>query len=330
MAGNFNFVFFLTGFQSTILELPHALWVNYNWIDQPEATFGLCLIGASLCFLRFLRADTIAVARRAFLGCCVFFQIGLFFKEHTYVVPIVTAMLLFYHVVYEREVFSVRRREGFALLVLVGLAIGNYAWRTYALSGPGFIFGTNGSAGFRLFQVFTGWPGTVLAMQNTIPLALVCTGFALICGFQRRWLVAFTLTALSAGLFLYAAKVLMKGFDDPFYVSLFQYRPYGMALETGLLLWLYWQVLKPKSPFLFDKMSLIQYLRERPKPLVFGLLWVLATYLPLLRQTTTSHTLFVVSAGWSLYVAAVVTDYGSTFAQAIKLSGKAESAPQTA
>jgi len=259
-----------------------------RWIDQPEAWCGIFIIAALWAYLRFIRSDD----NKNFGAAIMFFIIAILFKESAYVTPFLAVALLWY----EKKLST----QWKSALVFFGVLTIAVVYRTWALQGTGFKFGSNGSWIQRMIsEVGLGSFATPLLALQTLPFAI---GFALMAVSKHKDLKVWLPYAFAA-LACYAVAELRSDFFGDAISQLLNVWPLRTAfiwiVGVKFFLWLWmWH----------------RTIERRERLQAFALIWVLIAYLPLLRAPVTAHGLYFMAPAWALWGACVLLDLQPTLA----------------
>ncbi|RYX85627.1 hypothetical protein EON83_04615 [bacterium] len=250
------------------------------WKDDPEITVALCTVAAmatTRCFVLTNRKRWLALSLAAFV-------LSLSFKESGYVIPFFVAFTLWR--------FGATKKQWGIVPLFVAVAIVAFVYRIWALQGMGGYHGSNGSWWRRAINELGG--GTISAASwsgNTMPLCVAAFLLCIFEGLRARRKIALFWASVSIASCVWAESwmserglALLQLFDfsfkNPIYIAL------GSTLATLLL----WQL----------------FVLRRPRVMLWGYLWVLLAYLPLLKQAVTDHGFYFLSIGWALWIAGAV------------------------
>lgn len=263
-----------------LFDLPAPFYALEFWKDDPDLTVSLCLLGMCWAFWAYLREG-----KRARLGLSLgLFLLGLGFKELAYVAPFLVLLILWH----ERRLFSQWR----AALPFWGLAVASFGFRTWALQGGGFRFGSNGSWLQRFaMECFGGGPSAPLLMGDGLPLMLSLVALAL-WNARNRCRCAFLLL-LALGALGWTEWQFATTRGETLLRLLLPFGTHSFLPRVGqtfglLALWIF---------FWRHKSSLEGRIQR------FALGWWLIGYLPLLTAPILQHALYFMSLGWALWLA---------------------------
>jgi hypothetical protein len=259
--------------------LPTPSFALMAWHDDPEMWNALCYIGACWCWVAYLRSE-----RRAHLISAVaLFILNLGFKEMGYSLPFMIVALAWYE-----GQLQERWRDA---LIFFGIAVAAFTYRTWALQGLGFRFGTNGAWLGRLLTNVGGLPFAITNGNYIVP-AVLCWVYAAI-ALRRRWLLGAGLLVAGAALTELTARSLGVGFADGLAMIIDDTQVLNQAI-MAVLLWLLWRML-----------------HDRKRAQVMAWLWVAVTYLPLTTAPITAHALYIIALGWAWWLALAMWDAAS-------------------
>ena len=216
----------------------------------------------------------------------MFFIIAILFKESAYVTPFLAVALLWYE-----KKLSTHWKTAFVFFGVLAVAV---AYRTWALQGTGFKFGSNGTWFQRMIsEVGLGVFSTPLLAAQVLPFAIGCALMAVV---KRKHLKAWLPYAITA-LACYVVAELNSDFI-------------GDAVSRLLIVWpvhhaFTWVL---GLQFFFWLWAWHRTVERRERIQAFALIWVLVAYLPLLRAPITSHGLYFMAAAWALFGACAALD----------------------
>ena len=269
------------------VTLPTASAALIYWKDDPDMTCSGAILVALWCWTRFFRGGDRRFMWAAFSAQLV--AIGI--KEMAYVLPFLVLALCWY----ERA-----GKRAAAVAATFCLTAAAYAFRWWALQGPGFRFGTNGSWDYRFVLHCLGGRGMALAYQGQSGvLGVACLSIGAVLLARRRWRGGAVLATVGAAGIAWTdlhAPMPWATFNQmimPF-VATFPQAALGFyfdALATGMIV------------VMFVRLATR---RDRRQLLAFA--WMLAAYLPLLTAPLTDHALYLTSAFWALFFALGLTD----------------------
>lgn len=272
---------FVSNLMLPLLNLAVGDWALYRWIDQPEPWTCFFIVASLWALLRYARDG----GRKWFGVSVTLFIVAILFKESAYVTPFLAVALLWY----ERKPALWR-----SVAVLFGILVLALIYRTWALQGGGFRFGSNNSWLPRMLSELGG--GALvnqLFASNFLPFAIGCALMALAKYKSRKVCIVFGVGAL--GFYLLAE----RGGEY-----------FGQAVERLMLIWPLRAALVWIHGFQFFAMLWLfaRMTARRDRLQIFAYLWVLAAYLPLLRAPITNHGLYFLAPGWALWLACVTPD----------------------
>lgn len=261
--------------------LPSGLWALIHWKDNPEPWCSAAYIVSLWCFLRLVRG---APSRFLVFSLLAFF-VAICFKEMAYTLPFMLLGLLWY----EKKLVTHGRFTApfFALAALM------FAFRFWALGGMGFRFGTNGSWLSRwLMNLFGGAPMAEMTRGYFWPFVIASLFAALLWFLSGRSRVGVLGLSGAAGFALLLIYRNSQDMSDPFYYQILgSAMPWINAVYTLAALFLAWR-----------------FVRNRERGQIFGWLWALITYIPLMTAPITQHALYLVAIGWSIWLAYTLED----------------------
>lgn len=265
-----------------LLKLPIAFWALRLWKDLPDLWVAACLLLGIHALLWFLKTG-----HRRFVAGLFAAQIaGIAFKEAAYVLPFLAAALVWF--------VGTRKRAGWGVVAgTFGVTLAAYAFRWWALQGPGFRFGTNGSW-FERFLLHVGggravnwaWEG------DSAALGLAFVGFALLWAWSHNRRHA--LVALGLGAFFIMRSDFYAG---EFGATLWRLMTpiYGTFVQSGFVLHI------DALGALFIGSSAYSAWLRRDRLMGLAALWTVGAYTPLLTAPITDHGLYLCSAGWAFW-----------------------------
>ncbi|MDQ3812407.1 MAG: hypothetical protein M3347_00480 [Armatimonadota bacterium] len=259
-----------------------ALYALDNWKDNVESWHALAYVGCLWSFLRFLRSGQGDGQRRWWFGALALFLVALCIKEMAYTAPLLL-LLLAWH---EKQL----SRQGRAVLPFFGIAGAMFIFRWWALGGWGYRIGANRQWLFRFLSDLGGAPITPILHGNLLCGAMLCAGAALWLLLRRQWTEAGVCAGAALLALLLTSYLTETGLADT---------------ASRLLLLNEWQPLPFLASLLFFWWRF--FIQRRPDQ-IFGLAWVIITYLPLLSGPNTGHVFYLVSLGWAIWLAGGLID----------------------
>jgi len=262
------------------LKLPVPMWALPAWKDSPD----FWVAGAIICSLWALLSNIRTGEKRFLLWVFTAQIIGIGFKESVYVLPFMAAVLLWY----ESALHKWR-----IVAAMVGLTVAAYVFRFWALQGPGFRFGTNGSW-FERFLLYVGGgkPVYLWSQGDLAPLAVgvLIVGIGMIIRGKRE--TGFGVVVFSGIGILVADAV--RGEIGLTAIRLLQ--PFlATYWKTGL------EMIQTSTIAAITIMSLSWTLKRPDRRMLCAFGWVFAAYLPMLTAPITEHALYLASMGSALW-----------------------------
>ncbi|RYF39651.1 MAG: hypothetical protein EOO38_22985 [Cytophagaceae bacterium] len=262
------------------------------WKDDPEMTVALCVLGAMMATRAFVLTSR---KRWAFLAL-VAFAFSLSLKESGYVTPFFVAFTLWR--------FGATKPQWRLVPLFLVTAIVAFGYRTWALQGLGGYHGTNGSWWMRAVNELGG--GTISASawsgaSMTVSVAALILGVSDWLRDRRKnslfWIgLCVVAWAWSESNSSERGGSLLQLFD-------FEMKnPVYNVLPSFLLVFIVWQL----------------FLTRRPRVMLWGYIWVLLAYIPLLKQAVTAHGFYFVSVGWALWLAGALASIYPQFRRVLQ------------
>lgn len=252
-----------------------------SWIDDPEMTCSMSIVMALWCYLRYLRRND---SKWLFFSLALYF-VAILWKESAYVVPFFATLLLWH----EKQLKRWHSALPFAAITVLA-----FAYRTWALQGMGFQFGTNGSWWQRAAAELLGG-GTVatLIYGDTLPLLLMLWCASAVTLWRREWVKSAALLIASAGA----------------YYQLQRYASHLIGMDSQLLRLMFLDAWLSAARFALLAFFAYRFVTKRTRGQIFAYGWILCAYLPLLKGVFTPHALYFVAAGWALFLAHAFMDF---------------------
>lgn len=276
-----------TLYLSGLIGLPTGLAATMYWKDDPDLWVSTAFIGAMWAFARYLREEN----EKYYKISIVLFFVGILFKEMVYTLPFALIALLWH----EKRLALYKKMVPFFVIAAI-----MFAFRTYALQGYGFRFGSNNSWFPRWLQNTIG--GTSVAMtykEQFLHLTVAFFVLALVALLAKRWKLLGVFSVLSVLAFGIEVSFKKEPALDVFW-TIFTTPPWASIPTTVIA----------------GMISLVmigfawRFLSNRPRLQILSYLMVLVTYLPLMTAPITDHALYLVSVWWSLWLAIALVDFG--------------------
>ena len=211
----------------------------------------------------------------------MFFIIAILFKESAYVTPFLAVALLWYE-----KKLSTHWKTAFVFFGVLAVAV---AYRTWALQGTGFKFGSNGTWFQRMIsEIGLGSLATPLIGLHLLPFAI---GLVLMAILNRKHTKVWACYAAAAVACYLTAEFRSEYFGSAAGQILFLLAPWRAGIAVLALVWMWHRAIVR---------------RERLQ--IFAYLWVLIAYLPILRAPVTSHALYFMALPWALFGACAALD----------------------
>jgi hypothetical protein len=262
------------------LGLPVSWFALFHWKDSPDLWMSAAYIGSLWTFLLFLRHGR----RRLLAFSFLLWVFALTFKEMAYTLPFALVLLLWH---------EHRLRTHWRFLIAFWIfAPCAFAYRTWALEGFGFRFGSNGSWKERAFvNLVGGYPGTLLTYGDMLAWAVAFGGWAAVMAWQKRRVPGLLLGGAAIFCWLFTELRFSESFGDALSRLLVWDAHFRTGVAQATLMLLLWGDLarRFKTP------------GGRIQRFAWG--WAVVTYLPLMTAPITRHALYLVSWGWSLWLA---------------------------
>ena len=256
-----------------IFEMPTPLGALREWKDIVESWHAVPYVVCLWCFLRFLRGEN---ARHKWLAL-LWFWIALLVKEMAYTVPLMVLMLAWHE-----GKLRTKWRDAAPFFALAAAMV---TFRFWALQGVGFRMGSNTQWPMRFLTDMGGGPFVRLLHSDFLTLIAVCGALALWQTLERRWWHAAALLAATCVQIAVSAHDADMTFGEVASRLLVSDEWPGV-LYLAALLFLWWRCLRRKN-----------------KHQIFGVLWAIIVYLPLLSGPNTSHIFYFVGIGWAIWFA---------------------------
>jgi uncharacterized membrane protein len=227
---------------------------------------------------------------RFLFGVFLFHIVGIAFKEMAYITPLPASLLLWNE--WKKAPFPLERRHWLPIITLLVVVVLAYGFRTWALQGPGFRFGSNGSWLTRWFSYVWGGRPVYLFFAGQVASASVVFTILGFAGLGlKKWKISCASLLVGLSLMLWSDWNTQEAFG---------------VLTQFLAFWSTIPVLK--LPIVRDSLlSLIvivmwvDFLIRRDRRQIFGFSWVLLSYIPLMTAPITEHALYLPSMGWGIF-----------------------------
>ncbi|RYG63534.1 hypothetical protein EON80_21035 [bacterium] len=270
------------------LTLPAPQAALYWWKDDPDLWISISVLLTLWSLLSYWRTS-----KSRFLISAVLFQIvGIAFKEMAYVTPVMAGLVLWSE--WRKHRFAFQPRHWAPIVGLVSIVILAYIFRTWALQGPGFRFGSNGSWLERWVLYNIGGRSASLALAGELgstSMALTALGLAALA--WKKWKAGAVVLACGLALMLW-----FDGSRGQLFATPIQF----LSSSPSVPFW--------KMPIVQDSLQAFlifvlwtDFFNRRDPRQVFGYGWMLFAYLPLLTAPITEHALYLPSMGWALFLA---------------------------
>ncbi|HEX9996448.1 MAG TPA: hypothetical protein VGB45_04835 [Abditibacterium sp.] len=272
---------------AAMLSLPSPQPALSWWKDSPDLWIAGSAILTLWSLLSFWRTSKIV-----FLVSAIFFQIvGIAFKEMAYITPLLAGLVLWFE--WKKSPFEIKRHHWVPIAALLLIVVAAYIFRTWALQGPGFRFGTNGSWFFRWVQyVLGGRPANLFVSGQVTPVAIALLGLGFWMMGAKKHRAGFVLGIAGASLIIWAD---WKSGQPLQTVSQF------LAFSPAVPFW--------QMPIVRDSLlSLVivglwvGFLKQLDPTQLFGFCWIVLSYVPLMTAPITEHALYLPSMGWGIFL----------------------------
>ena len=260
--------------------LPSSKATLYNWKDSVDIWCSSAYLLSLITYI-FSAQTTKTIIMRLF--SYNFFIIALLFKEMAYTLPFAIILISWFRGEFKES------KNGIVVYMLIAIAM--FAFRTYCLQGRGYHLGSNRAWLYKTLLNLGGTPTILVITGSWMEFAttLVLFSIAYLIFFKNAQKQT-KIILLSVMFVLFCSSLLLA----------IKTIGYTLIALVGYIFEIEWKI--PLSATIFILMMLA-IIKHELRAGIFAYLFAFIAYLPLISAPITNHALYLVSAGWSLWLA---------------------------